>query len=761
MVSTPRLIPLLLACLFLGGAAVRADEAKDEANYAKFLLPLLRTYCYDCHDRGSEIDLESDDRVHKLRASRNRWNQAIAHVRLGTMPPEDGPELDPKTRDLMVRMIEALVNAVDCVNNPNAGRVTLRRLNRAEYRNTIRDLTGVDYEPADDFPGDDVGYGFDNIGDVLSLPPILMEKYADAAERIAGRAIYTPPPPELFETERSPFSLKGAGGGSDRLTLASEKTVTLEVEVPFAGMFELALSLAGDQGGNEPVKARVQWGKKSRIIEVPNESPKEYSVPMRLTKGFRKIDISFINDFWRPNVADRNLHIYHVKLSGAERRSSFVSSENLPASHRRILFVRPSQSVTEDQAGRAVLTRFASRAFRRPVSTDQIDRLANLAAEVRSAGGTFEESMQVAMQAVLISPHFLFRVEQPLEPGADGVLPKISDYELATRVSYFLWSSMPDDELLSMAHSKTIREPGRLLRKVAAMLQDKRANQFVENFASQWLQIRNLDGAEPDTRIYRGFDDEIRAAMKRETLTFFAGVMRENLPVTTLLDADFTYLNEPLAKFYGIGGVDGKQFRRVSLEGTNRGGLLTHASVLTVTSNPTRTSPVKRGKWVLENLLNTPPPPAPANVPELERGQLVGTLRERMEQHRDNPACATCHSMMDPLGFAMENFDAVGRWRSIDGREPIDANGTLPDGTEFSGVGDLRRLLVTKRKQQFIRCLAEKLLIYAIGRGTEYYDRCAIDEIVARCEDNDDRFAYLIAAIIQSDPFQKQGYREP
>ncbi|MEO1525305.1 MAG: DUF1592 domain-containing protein [Planctomycetota bacterium] len=506
---------------------------------------------------------------------------------------------------------------------------------------------------------------------------------------------------------------------------------------------------------------KVEWGKKSRVLDVPNESPKEYSVPMRLVKGNRSIDISFINDFWRPNVADRNMHLYHVKLTGSEKRSSLAPSAKLPASHNRILFVQPSRDVSVEQASRAVISRFASRAFRRPASEDQVNRLMRLADEVRSAGGSFEESMQVAMQAILISPHFLFRVEQPRKPSADGTLPKISNYELATRVSYFLWSSMPDDELLAMAHSGSIREPSRLLRKVAAMLQDRRANQFVENFASQWLQIRNLDQVEPDARIYRGFTDEVRVAMKRETLTFFAGVMRENLPVTTLLDGDFTYLNGPLAKFYGIGDVEGDQFRRVSLEGTNRGGLLTHASVLTVTSNPTRTSPVKRGKWVLENLLNTPPPPAPPNVPELERGKLVGTLRERMEQHRDNPACATCHSMMDPLGFAMENFDAVGRWRKNDGRDPIDAAGALPDGTKFSGVEDLRTLLVTKRKQQFIRCLAEKLLIYAIGRGTEYYDRCAIDEIVARCTANEDRFAYLIAAIIESDPFQKQGYREP
>ena len=309
---------------------------------------------------------------------------------------------------------------------------------------------------------------------------------------------------------------------------------------------------------------------------------------------------------------------------------------------------------------------------------EEVARLTQLAAQVRGDGGSYEEGIQVALQAILVSPHFLFKVEQPRQPDASGKMPPINDYELATRISYFLWSSMPDDELLLLAHRGQLRDRQRLLEKVGRMLQDSRANQFVENFAGQWLQLRNLDLVKPDTRIFRSFNDDIRQLMRRETLTFFAGVMRANMPVTTLLDANFTYLNEELAKFYGIHGVTGDQFRYVSLEGTPRGGLLTHASVLTVTSNPTRTSPVKRGKWILDNLLNTPPPPAPPDVPELEKSKLVGTLRERMEQHRKNPACAACHNMMDPLGFALENFDAVGLWRTRDGRDEVNAAGKFP-----------------------------------------------------------------------------------
>lgn len=336
----------------------------------------------------------------------------------------------------------------------------------------------------------------------------------------------------------------------------------------------------------------------------------------------------------------------------------------------------------------------------------------------------------------------------------------ISQYELATRISYFLWSSMPDDELLLLAHEGRLRDEKRLLGKIGRMIQDPRSNRFVEHFAGQWLQLRNLDAVDPDAKSFNEFDDEIRELMRRETMTFFAGVMRENLPVTTLLDADFTYLNERLASYYGLVGVQGDHFRRVSLVDSPRGGILTHGSILTVTSNPTRTSPVKRGKWILDNLLNSPPPPAPPNIPELETAKLSGTLRERMEQHRENPACAACHQMMDPLGFALENFDAVGRWREREGAGPVDASGQLPDGTEFAGVEELRELIVKTREEPFVRCVIEKMLIYAMGRGTEYYDQCAIDQIFGFVDQNEQKFAFLIAGIILSDPFQKQGHRE-
>ena len=755
------LLVVIVSYLGITQSAI-ADQAANELAYREQLLPLLRTYCFDCHATGEEIALEDDGSALAIQKNRKRWVQALTMVRLKSMPPEDADPIDDATRQRLGDLIDSLANAVDCVRNPNAGRVALRRLNRNEYRNTIRDLTGVDYVPSKGFPGDDVGYGFDNIGDVLSLPPILMEKYLDAAEYIVGKAIYTPPPPEIFEIERGPSSLIGAEKYGKRipLTLASNGTVTLDAEIPFAALYTLTLHLSGDQGGDEPVRVEVKSGRTKKLIEVPNTKPQDYQVKFRLARGKRSIDISFLNDYYVKDKSDRNFHIHHLNLKGVKAAAPFVDEDKFPPSHNKIIFVRPGENRSVDRATAEVMGRFASRAFRRPATNSEVARLSKLAAQVRDNGGSFEEGIQVAMQAVLVSPHFLFKVEQPRRPDDSGAMPAISQYELATRISYFLWSSMPDDELLLLAHRGQLRDRAKLLDKVGRMLMDRRSNRFVESFASQWLQLRNLDLAKPDTRQFRTYNDQIRDLMRRETLTFFAAVMRENRPVTDLLVADFTYLNEPLARYYGIAGVSGDHFRRVSLRDTHRAGLLTHASVLTVTSNPTRTSPVKRGKWVLDNLLNTPPPPAPANVPELERGKLRGTLRQRMEQHRKDPACAACHKMMDPLGFALENFDAVGLWRTRDGRDPIDPKGALPDGTKFSGADELRQLLATRRRDQFARCLAEKMLIYAIGRGTEYYDKCAVDKIVEELKQRDYRFAYLIAAIIHSDPFQKQGFRE-
>lgn len=765
--STVGLCSAILVVIFFGWASVWADSATQNAQYRDQLIPLLRTYCFDCH--GSEhaegdVKLDKYESVEAVLGDRKEWMRALKQVQLGSMPPVGGPELDPQTRARMIKLIDDLANAVDCVRNPNPGKVTLRRLTRNEYRNTVRDLVDVDYEPAAGFPGDDVGYGFDNIGDVLSLPPLLMEKYLDAAEQIVGQAIVTAAPGQIFEVNRSGASLAGADKLAVRgssLGIYSRGTATLAVELPFAGDFVLTITASGDQGGDEPVKVEVVSGKFKQIVNVPNKTEAEYNVPLKLGAGKREISFTFINDFYdAASKQDRNLYIHHLNLTGEERRPRFMLPLKLPESHERLIFARPTGDVSEEQASATVLQRLASRAFRRPATQDEVKRLVALASQVRKDGGTYDESIQVALQAILVSPHFLFKVEQPATTDATGKYPTLTQYELATRISYFLWSSMPDDELLLLAHQGKLRDPKILRGKVGRMMQDPRINRFVDNFASQWLELRSLSDSMPDKRQFRDFDDEIRDLMRRETLTFFAAVVRGNLPVTQLLEADFTYLNEKLAKYYGIRDVEGPGFRKVSLEGTGRGGLLTHASILTVTSNPSRTSPVKRGKWILDNLLNMPPPPAPPDIPELEKEKLVGTLRQRMEQHRTNPACAACHNMMDPLGFALENYDAVGRYRKRDGGSDIDASGRMPDGTEFVGADGLRRVLAVERREQFVKALIEKMMTYAIGRGVEYYDKCAVDKILSDARAYDYRFAYILAGIIESDPFQKLGERE-
>lgn len=740
-----------------------ADQASNEPIYQEQLLPLLRTYCLDCHavDGDSEVQLDKDQSALQVQQNRAFWNHVMTQVRSGSMPPADGEVMDAANREKMLETIEKLVNSVDCVQQANPGKVALRRLNRIEYRNTIHDLTGIDYQPSEGFPGDDVGYGFDNIGDVLSLPPLLMEKYLDAAETITGQAIITPLAPRLWEININPATLDNAKKyvRQNGLTLASRGTVSLSTEIPFAGDYVLTMSASGDQGGDDPVRVEIKSGKFQTIVDVPSEAPENYPVSLSLKKGKVSIDLTFTNDFYVEGKVDRNFHLHHLHLEGTERQPAKKPPLKLTDNHRKIIFAVPSEKLSAEDATTQVLSRFGSRSFRRPITQDELDRLSKLAAQVRSEGGSYEESIQVAIQAILVSPHFLYRVEQPGKGDPEDPMPLVSQFELASRLSYFLWSSMPDDELLRLAYRGELRDPEKLRDKIRRMIADPRAAHFIENFAGQWLQLRNLDRVQPDTEQFPEFSDTTREQMKRETLLLFAEVLRKNLPATTLLNADYTFLNQDLAKFYGIQGISGDEFRKVALADTPRRGLLTHASVLTITSNAGRTSPVKRGKWIMENLLNTPPPPAPPNVPELDKSELSGTLRERMEQHRANPACAACHNVMDQLGFALENFGPVGHWRTHDGKEKIDSSGKLPDGTEFNGAADLTNLLTHARREQFVRCLAEKTLIYAVGRGTDYYDRCAINEILAKIEDNDSRYGDMVFAIIASDPFQRVGSR--
>jgi hypothetical protein len=599
--------------------AVRAADSPQPIapTFAHDVLPLVRQYCVNCHGGSrpkAKLALDCFKDEGAVLQDREIWEKVAANLRTGDMPPPNRPRPSADQAGRLVAWIDHTFRSDDCLSRKDPGRVTLRRLNRTDYNNTIRDLVGVAFRPADDFPADDVGYGFDNIGDVLSLSPLLLEKYLAAAGQIVDRA------------------------------------------------------------------------------------------------------------FAEPKLSDR------------------------------ILICRPTGK-DEEECARKILKSFARRAYRRPPTDEEIRRLCGFVRLARAQGDSFETGIRLALEAVLTSPHFLFRVERDPKPGERS--PHfISEYELASRLSYFLWSTMPDEELLQLADSKALRK--NLVAQVRRMLQSPKAQALAENFGGQWLQTRSLRTATPDRGQFPGFDEELRSAMQEETERFFEAILREDRPILDFLDADFTFVNERLARHYGLSGVRGKQMRRVSLAGTPRGGVLTEASVLTVTSNPTRTSPVKRGKWILENILGTPPPPPPPDAGELSEDKQVvlsGSLRQRMEQHRADARCASCHQRMDPLGFGFENFDAVGAWRSHDGRFPVDASGTLPDRSTFRGPAELKGILRSK-KEEFARCLAEKLLTYALGRGLEPYDRCAVNDIVANLARDEYRFQALILAVVQSDPFQ-------
>lgn len=757
------------------GFACATDQLVLQKQLTSQVQPLLREHCLECHS-GAEpeagLSLEHFDSPKAFLKGRRIWEKAVQRMALGEMPPKETSKLDDAKRKFLTEWITSTVKDFECGLAPNPGQVTLRRLNASEYRNTIRDLVGVDYKPAESFPADDVGYGFDNIGDVLTLPPLLMEKYVLAAEEISTQAIMTPPPDKQFEAIYAGNQLKlkdGNASGDSVLTLASHGDAIFEEQVPWPGAFQLTITASGDQAGNEPCKMQVLVDEKlvkELIVRNSRDKPEDYQVTLRLRAGKRTVAMRFTNDFYVEKRGDtpqqdRNLHIHNVALHGTLTSKAKLDPEKLSRSHKAIFFVEPKSDADVPKATRSIIERLANRAYRRTVTPEELKNLTDLATRVQADGESFEASIQTVLQVLLISPKFLFRVEPPKTDSLQG-FRNLDDFELATRMSYFLWSSMPDDKLLGLAWGKKLRSETNLEDQVKRMLADPRSNEFVDNFAGQWLTLRKLESFKPDPKLFPKWNDEINKLAYFETMNFFRGAVREDLSILRLLDADFTYLNEPMAAYYGIANVKGKNFRKVSLAGTNRAGLLTHASILAVTSNPTRTSPVKRGKWILDNLLATPPPPAPPGVPELkEKGELAGTLRQRLEQHRADPACASCHKLMDPLGFALENFDAVGQWRSQDDGQTIDPSGVLPDGSKVDGVDQLRKSLLENNNEQFVRCVTEKMLTYALGRGLEYYDKCAVDKIVASLQKNEYKLSTLMIEIVKSDPFQKKGEREP
>ncbi len=633
---------------------------------------------------------------------------------------------------------------------PDPGRVTQRRLNRYEYDNTIRDLLAVDFHPAADFPADDSGYGFDNIGDVLSLSPVLMDKYLAAAEKIAAIAIPSGalPKPGFQRYSRSENMLPGKSPG-----------LRISNQFPAEGDYDFSIGVRGKPDTSQvtislddktlgPVAIETKLDDR-RTAEIRVHAPfGTHIVSLDLAGGSNPPALAATEEETKDGKPPVQPGISYLEIRGPYNPVAPPLSESylrvFPCGHA------PGHHTLE--CARTDLAALARRAYRRPVTAQEVDDLARFVETARQQGESLEQGMRVALEAMLVSPRFLFRIESDANPATHN----LDGFELATRLSYFLWSSLPDEELFQLAASGRLPSPEVLDTQIHRMLADPKAKALAESFGGQWLETRNLESIRPDPIRFPMFDDDLRRDMQQESALFFESVIEEDRSILDFLDADYTFLNERLANFYGIPSVEGNEFRRVVLPpGSHRGGILTQAAVLTVSSYPARTSPVLRGKWVLENILNTPPPPPPPNVPNLDEKAIgaSASLRQQLEQHRANPACRACHARMDPLGFGLENYDAIGHWRTHDGNFPVDATGTLPRGQSFSGPDGLKALLL-QDKDAFARCLAGKLLTYALGRGLLPEDLVTVKSIVSRIAADNYRFSSLVRAIAASPAFE-------
>ena len=764
--------PILLISLVLVPVLGAEEVAELRLEHEDKFVPFLQQHCIGCHGpekQKAELNIEAllENGKPKIE-DRREWETILELIMAREMPPENKPQPSQELRSDITAYLEAHLDSFDCSGPTTAGTVTARRLNRDEYRNTIRDLMGVTFEASEAFPRDEVGYGFDNIGDVLSLSPLLMEKYLDAAEAIVDEALlsHISPWPPVQRFEESDLTPKG--GDAVRIVrerylgLYREGAGEVTYEVATAGQYLLRVRAFQDKAGPEHAKMAVTVNQEL-VAEVDvtaeGRQPEIFRLPVQLEQGKALISVAYTNNYVDsrnriPELrGDRNLFIDYVEVEGP----SSVPRPPLPATHTAIIPRQP-QPGEEEALARQIFQSFASKAFRRPATSNEVDRLTALAMSVfEEDETTFEEGVKVGVTAVLASPHFLYRWELD-DRQIESEARVLGGHELAARLSYFLWSTMPDEELTQVASSNQLGKLPVLRAQVKRMLADPKAKALVSNFTGQWLQTRNLASVHPNPETFPDFDESLRASMQQETELFVQSIVDEDRSVLSLLDADYTFLNERLAKHYGIEGIKGDGFQRVALDrSSRRGGILTQASILTITSEETRTSPVVRGKWVLEQILGTPPPPPPPNVELLEETKEAlasASLRERLEMHRASPDCAGCHAKMDPIGFALENYDAIGRWRDTDGAFPIDPSGKIVGGIEVGGPDDLKRAMVQNEK--FVETLSEKLLTYALGRGTEYYDKCAIDLIVEQLKANGHRFSSLIDAIVTSEPFLKR-----
>lgn len=745
------------------------------------VIPFLKSHCLECHGVDlQEGDIRFDQPIvsSKLAADESHWRHVMDMLRSGAMPPEDSPQPTESQRRAIVQAIEKAVYQLDCDNVVDPGRVTIRRLNRTEYNNTVRDLLGIHFRPADDFPSDDVGGGFDNIGDVLTLSPLLMEKYLAAAERIAEELIVTDPSAFVRTQFKFRDQLRGEGSADYDATQnarrwsleAADGSVWADYEIATPGRYNLQVVARGNPVGDVAPQMEMQLdGRAIQVFDVTaTEQRGRYEMQCEiLTTGTHRVSVRLLNPFRDESLEDARRQRRSLIIDSMEVNGPLVAGpDDYPEAHRKLLPNSPSESMAVIDTARLNLQPLLERAFRRPVASNELDQFSNLVDNAVKAGDSFEQGMQAALTAVLVSPHFLFRIEDahpsaiardlPQIDSSPFVIRPLSDYHLATRLSYFLWSSMPDDELFALAAAGRLHEPNVLSQQVRRMLSDHKSDALVQNFVTQWLNLRLLESLMPDPQVFPGFDEPLKVAMRRETELFATAIVREDRSVLEFLTGRFSFVNQRLAEHYGIPGVQGPEFQRVTFTDDRRTGVLTHASILALTSNPGRTSPVKRGKWILDNILGSPPPDPPPDVPELEstqKSQPNLSLRKQLEIHRQNAVCASCHKVMDQLGFGLENFNALGQWRDRDGEFAIDPTGELPGGSKFRGPLQLAKVL-DRRRAEFVRCLAEKMLTFALGRELRVQDRCAVDKIVEQVESQDYRFASLVTAIAASDPFQ-------
>jgi mono/diheme cytochrome c family protein len=739
---------------------------------------LVDKYCVTCHNdrlKTAGLSLQPVASLADVPDHAEIWEKVMRKVRTGEMPPStvrSRPE--PEVAKAFAAFLETSLDRA-AVANPNPGRAPVHRLNRAEYSNAIRDLLAVDVRPGEWLPVDDSGYGFDNIAAVLSTSPALLDRYMSAAHKISRLAVgdlAMKPVEEIFDAKRDPVKGSRNEQLTDDLPFDSRAGISVPYYFPVDAEYVFKFRLigvqpTGEEAETDPYQVRIPV--KAGLHMVGVTSPRENVKPESEAPAGR----GFGGGGGRgggqpspiPSPVDLRLNGARVKRFDVPGLTPEISrliiggpynptGRGETPSRAKIFVCHPARAAQEPACARTIIATLAHRAFRRPVTNADIQPLYAFYEKGR-AGGDFESGIQNAIQAMLVSPEFLFRIERDPSTLEPAKAHRVSDLELASRLSFFLWSTIPDAELLDLAEKGRLEEPAVLDHQVRRMLDDPRADTLVSNFAGQWLNLRNVETQKPDPVIFP-FDESLRQAFLTETELFVSSIFREDRSLLDLLSADYTFVNQRLAEHYGLPRIYGSQFRRVTLTDVNRHGLLGQGSVLTVTSYPNRTSVVQRGKWILENLLGTPPPPPPPDVPELKAAPNGKTLsmREQMQVHRANAVCAACHGRMDPIGFALENYDGVGKWRDEDAAGRIDASGKLPDGTEFQGPAGLTQLLLTKYRDDFVRTATEKMLTYALGRGVEYYDYPTVRSIDREAARDNYRISALILAIVKSTPFQ-------